>query len=105
MQSSDTSHIFDGRGFLALCRTLRRQIRFLKNALPVDIRRAKAGCMLPTRDMSAPKPLLHVPYGYVMAVEFSLPVVALSLCATLGYYLHFEGVTATHCMVRSWRVY
>lgn len=55
--------------------------------------------MLPTRDMSPPKPLLHVPYGYVMAVEFSLPVIALSLCATLGYYLHFEGVTATHCRV------
>ena len=87
-------------GLPQLSRTHRFAARFLKDALQADLRRAKAGCMLPTREMSPPKPLLHVPYGYVMAVQFSLPVIALSLCATLGIYLHFEGVTATHCRVR-----
>jgi len=56
--------------------------------------------MLPTGNMSPPKPILHVPYLYVMYMMFTLPVGALFLCATLGYHLHFEGVTATHCKVR-----
>ena len=81
-------------GLPQFSRTHRFAAWFLKDALQADLR------MLPTREMSSPKPLLHVPYGYVMAVEFSLPVIALSLCATLGIYLHFEGVTATHCRVR-----
>ena len=68
-----------------------------ENALPADLRRAKA---LPTRDMSAPKPILHVPYGYMLAMEVVLGMIALSLCTTLGYYLHFERVTTTECMVR-----
>lgn len=49
--------------------------------------------------MAVPKPLLHVPYVYVMVVTFILPLSALATCVVLGLYLHFEGVTATHCRV------
>lgn len=57
--------------------------------------------LLPGPVMSNPtsKPLLHIPYTYIMAVTFSLPVVSLFSIVVLGVVLHFDQVTATHCRV------
>lgn len=46
-----------------------------------------------------PKPLLHVSYRRVSYYMFALPVGSLILCTILGWYLHFDEVTATHCKV------
>lgn len=49
--------------------------------------------------MASSKPLLHVPYAYVMAITFSLPVVSLCTCLLLGIVLHLDVSTRTHCKV------
>lgn len=48
---------------------------------------------------STPRPVLHIPYAYVMFLTFALPTFSLLTIATLGFYLHFEQTTSTHCKV------
>jgi len=48
---------------------------------------------------AVPKPLLHVPFAYVIFITFALPTFSLMAIATLGVYLHFQETTATHCGV------
>ena len=57
--------------------------------------------LLPGPEMSTPssKPLLHIPYTYIMAATFVAPVFSLLSVVTLGVLLHFEKVTSTHCRV------
>ena len=46
-----------------------------------------------------PRPLLHIPYVYIMICTFTLPTVSLLTIASLGVYLHFDETTGTHCKV------
>lgn len=58
--------------------------------------------LLPELVMSNPtssKPLLHIPYTYIMVTTFIFPVFSLISVVTLGVLLHFEKVTSTHCKV------
>ena len=58
--------------------------------------------LLPEPVMSNPttsKPLLHIPYTYIMVTTFIFPVFSLVSVVTLGVLLHFEKVTSTHCKV------
>ena len=58
--------------------------------------------LLPEPVMSNPttsKPLLHIPYTYIMVTTFIFPVFSLVSVVTLGVLLHFEKVTSTHCRV------
>ena len=48
---------------------------------------------------AVPKPLLHMPYAYIIFTTFALPTFSLFTIATLGVYLHFQETTATHCGV------
>ena len=49
--------------------------------------------------MAAPKPLLHLPYAYVMVISFSLAVLSLFVCVFVGVALHLDVSTRTHCKV------
>ena len=50
-------------------------------------------------DSPVPRPLLHIPYAYIMAITGTLPIASLITIVTLGVYLHLEETTATHCRV------
>ncbi len=50
---------------------------------------------------SIPRPLLHIPYTYIILITFTMPTGALLTIASLGIYLHFEETTGTHCKVPS----
>lgn len=55
--------------------------------------------------MASSKPLLHIPYKYVMVITLSLPVVSLGVCVFLGTVLHLDASTRTHCKVEMNTVY
>jgi len=43
--------------------------------------------------------LLTIPYMPIFLINVGIALGSFSTCVTLGYMLHFEGVTATHCQV------
>ncbi|XP_065884529.1 post-GPI attachment to proteins factor 2-like isoform X2 [Dysidea avara] len=43
--------------------------------------------------------LISIPYVPIFLVNVGIALGSFSTCITLGYVLHFEGVTATHCKV------
>lgn len=53
----------------------------------------------PAALMAPSKPLLHVPYAYVMAIAFSMAVGSLFICISLGVVMHLDVSTRTHCKV------
>lgn len=55
----------------------------------------------PATLMAPAKPLLHIPYAYVMAVTFSLAVGSFFTCISVGVVMHLDVSTRTHCKVRT----
>lgn len=53
----------------------------------------------PAALMAPSKPLLHVPYAYVMVITFSLAVCSLFACISVGVFMHLDVSTRTHCKV------
>ena len=49
--------------------------------------------------MALPKPLLHIPYMYVMVAMFCMAAGSLIVCLFLGTLLHLDETTGTHCEV------
>ena len=43
--------------------------------------------------------LISIPYMPIFLINVVIAVGSLSTCVTLGYVLHFEGVTYTDCKV------
>lgn len=73
----------------------------------INAHRRSSSCALALLMLSAPgpamavrKPLIHVSYAYIMVLTCALPVAGLFGVVLIGYYLHFDGVTRTHCKVR-----
>ncbi len=89
-----------------LLRAVNKSLDIRKVSLPVIYILGQIQILVPPQLLGVmavtsgiPRPLLHVPYIYVMVFTFILPTLSLFTIATLGVYLHFEETTGTHCKV------